>query len=397
MFDLSTADLQALTGFLQDLVRRPSLSTQEADVAERLAEEMHRVGFADVWVDRMGSVVGRIGAGRGRKLLFNAHMDTVAVTDAADWRHDPFAGAIEDGWLYGRGAVDMKGALAAMVYAAKLLQDGRVPLAGDLYVVGVVQEELCEGLAMRVLVEEEGLRPDWVVLGEPSNLRVRRGQPGRMALHVHVPGRSCHASAPYRGENAIYRAARLVLGLEQLAQRWLEDRAAGRGSLAVTQIESRGGSPNVVPDRCSITIDRRLGLGETEAGAVEEIWEVIRTAGLGEALLPEVEVPLYGSTSYTGYRAGRRESCPAWTLEEDHPLVQAMARAVQQVLGAAPEIGLWEFSTDGVYTMGEAGIPTVGFGPGEEGRAHTADECIRLADVAAAARVYARLAVELLG
>ncbi len=392
MFELSYPDFQDMVAFLQDMVRTPSFSTQEGEVAARLAEEMHRIGISDVRVDRIGNVIGRIGAGGGKKLVLNGHMDTVGVSDPAAWSRDPFGAKIENGVLYGRGTADMKGALAAMVYGAKMLLDSGVFLFGDLYLVGVVQEEPCEGLAMRVLVEEEGLRPDWVVLGEPTDLQVGRGQRGRMEMQVTVQGKACHAAAPHRGENAIYGAARILFGLELLASQLAEDRLLGRGSLTVTQIESTAGSRNAVPDRCAFYIDRRLTLGETEAKALAEVQGVI----LRESLRADVEVTEYRAASYTGYQARQREYYPAWVMEEDHPLVQATVRAVRKTLGYLPRVQEWAFSTDGVYTMGVASIPTVGFGPGEERYAHTSEEQIRLDDVAAAARVYAQLAVDLL-
>jgi putative selenium metabolism hydrolase len=392
MFELSSRDFQAMTAFLQDIVRTPSLSTQEGEVAARLAEEMRRVGISDVRVDCIGNVVGRIGAGGGQKLIFNGHMDTVGVSDPAAWSREPFGAEIEDGVLYGRGAVDMKGALAAMVYAAKLLLDAGVSLGGDLYLVGVVQEEPCEGLAMRILVENEGLRPDCIVLGEPTNLQVSRGQRGRVEMRVTVQGKACHSSTPHLGENAIYGAARIIFGLELLADQLADDRLLGRGSLAITHIESTAGSRNAVPDRCTFYIDRRLTLGETEAKALAEVQGVI----LREGLRADVEVTEYRATSYTGYEACQREYYPAWAMEEDHPLVQATVRAVRKTLGYPPRVQKWAFSTDGAYTMGAAGIPTVGFGPGDERYAHTAREQIHLDDVAAAARVYAQLAVDLL-
>ena len=392
MFELSSQDFQAMTAFFQDLVRTPSLSTQEREVAARLASEMRRVGISDVRVDRIGNVIGRIGTGGDKKLLFDGHMDTVGVSDPVAWTRDPFGAEIEDGVLYGRGAADMKGALAAMVYAAKMLIDSGVSLDGDLYLVGVVQEEPCEGLAMRVLVEEEGLRPCWVVLGEPTNLQVSRGQRGRIEMRVTVQGKACHASAPHLGENAIYGAARIIFGLELLADQLTDDRLLGRGSLAVTQIESTAGSRNAVPDRCAFYIDRRLTLGETEAKALAEVQSVI----LRESLRAEAEVTEYRATSYTGYETRQRVYHPAWAMEEDHPLVQATVRTVRNTLGYVPRVQEWVFSTDGVYTMGVASIPTVGFGPGEERYAHTSEEQVRLDDVAAAARVYAQLAVDLL-
>ena len=393
MFNLSSQDRDALIGFLQDLVHTPSPSTQEGKVAQRLVEEMQQVGFAEVTTDRIGNVIGRIGSGRGPRLLYNGHMDTVGVTDPGLWPRDPYGAEIEKGVLYGLGACDMKGALAAMVYGVKALVDADVELGGDLYVVGVVQEEPCEGLAMRVLVEEEGLRPDFVVLGEATNLQISRGQRGRIELKVTARGRSCHASAPEHGENAIYAAARLIFGVELLAPRLADDAFLGQGSLSITQIESTAASRNAVPDRCTFYIDRRLTMGETEAKALAEIQSIIAREGVKA----EVEVTEYRATSYTGYQYQGKEYYPAWVMAEDHPLVQAVAKAVKRTLGYKPRVGKWDFSTDGVYTMGVAGIPTVGFGPGEERYLHTVNDQVRLADVVKAAQVYAQLAVKVIG
>jgi putative selenium metabolism hydrolase len=384
---------KAMASFLQDLVRIPSLSTHEEAVASRLAEEMHRVGFSEVRTDRIGNVIGRIGAGEGPKLLYDGHMDTVAVGEVDRWPHPPYDGRVEAGVLYGRGACDMKGGLAAMVYGAKALLDAGVALDGDLYVVGVVQEEPCEGFAMQVLVEEEGIHPDYVVLGEPSNLQVRVGHRGRLEMEVKVHGKAAHASSPNLGSNAIHNAARLIFGIELLAPRLASDPFLGQGSLAVTEIESQAASRNALPDCCSFFIDRRLTLGETERKALAEIQNIVST----EEVDAQVEVTQYRAMSYNGYACQTRNSFPAWVMPEDHPLVQAVVRSVRDTLGFRPRLGRWTFSTDGTYTAGVANIPTVGFGPGEERYAHTLDEQIRLNDVVDAARVYARLAVEVLG
>jgi putative selenium metabolism hydrolase len=387
------AQAEALASFLQDLVRIPSLSTQEEAVAIRLAEEMRRVGFTEVWMDRIGNVIGRIGAGQGPKLFLNGHMDTVDVSGLTRWPVAPYEGLIQDGILYGRGACDMKGGLAAMVYAVHALSAARVELAGDLYLVAVVQEEPCEGLASRVLIEEEGIRPDYVVLGEPSNLQVRVGHRGRLEVQVKVWGKAAHASAPDLGSNAIHNAARLIFGIELLAPRLATDPLLGRGTLAVTEIESYAASRNAVPDCCIFYIDRRLTLGETESKALAEIQNIVNT----EEVDAEVSVTEYRATSYTGYDCRARNAFPAWVMPEDHPLVQALIRSVRETLGYRPRLGRWAFSTDGTYTAGVANIPTVGFGPGEEKYAHTQEEQVRLNDVVDAARVYARLAVDLLG
>lgn len=389
---MSNSDRESLVAFLKDLVRIPGNSGDEERVAGRVYEEMRRVGIDDVHVDRMGNVIGRIGSGSGSKLMYNGHMDTVDAGDKSIWTHHPYEAVVEDGYLHGRGAVDMKGPIASLVYGVKMLIDGGVELNGDLYVVGVVQEEPCEGMAMRNIVEKDGLRPDWVLLAEPTGLQVARGHRGRIELLVGVRGRPCHASMPELGENAIYGAARLIFGLELLATNLAQDGFLGKGSLSVTQITSYADSRNVVPDNCQFIIDRRLTLGETEAKAIAEVQGVIAKEGI----TADVFVTTYDVKTYTGFRCQGKELYPAWVMPEDHPFVQSTISAARRVLGYRPEVRRWDFSTDGVYTMGEAGIPTVGFGPGEEKYAHAVDERVNLEDCFTAASVYARLARDML-
>jgi putative selenium metabolism hydrolase len=392
-FRLRPRDRANLLTFLRDLVRIPSPSSEEGAVAERIAREMKALGFAEVRTDVIGNVVGRVGAAEGPTLMLNAHMDTVRVSAEDSWRRDPFGAEVEDGVLYGLGSSDMKGGLAAMVYGAKLLHDADLPLNGNVVVACVVQEEACEGLGTRVLVEESGLRPDWVVVGEPTDLNVSRGQRGRLEMRVVAHGKSAHAASPHLGENAIYVAARLVFGLELLAEQLGEDDFLGPGTLAVTDISSRAGSRNAVPDQCTLIIDRRLTLGENETKALSEVQRVVAREGVDA----DVEVSGYRASSYKGYECQTREFYPAWVIAADHPLVEATVRAAQAQLKRRPQITRWGFSTEGVYTAGTANIPTVGFGPGQEELAHTADEHVRLEDVYSAATVYAQLAARLLG
>jgi putative selenium metabolism hydrolase len=395
VFQLTGQDKSELIEFLQDIVRTPSFSEQEDRVATRIAAAMRRAGFREVLTDRIGNVVARTATRKRPLLLLNGHMDTVGVGDPAAWTYNPFGADIVDGVLYGRGACDMKGALTAMIWGAKLLHDSGVleQLDGELVLAAVVQEEPCEGLATRVLIEEEGIQPDWVVLCEPSNLQLSRGHRGRVELEVIAHGRSCHASRPDLGDNAVYSAARLIFNLEMLAEQLGYDPFLGAGSLSVTYVESRAGSRNAVPDYARFIIDRRLTLGETEAKALAEVQGIIAR----ERVRAEVRVTEYEGTSYTGYKTRQHNHFPAWALDAEHPLVHAASRAIKTALGYRPTVGQWGFSTDGVYTMGVAGIPTIGFGPGEEKYAHTADEQIRLEDIFKAAPAYAQLAVEILG
>lgn len=392
MFELTAEERSELTSLLSKLVRTPSLSCREGAVARLLADELTRVGVADVRVDRIGNVVARLGTGGRPMLLYNGHMDTVDVTNRAAWEYDPWQGVVDNGMLHGIGACDMKASLAAMVYGVKKILDSRVALDGELVLAFVVQEEPCEGLAMRVLAEEEEVRPDWVVLGEPTNLAVSRGQRGRVELRVTARGRSSHAAHPDGGENAIYAAMRLVFGIELLSGNLANDRFLGPGSLSITQIQSSAPSRNAVPDRCWFYVDRRLTLGESEERSLAEIQSVIMREGVSAT----VEITEYEEVSYTGYRARMRQVFPPWALPADHPLIRRTIKSLTKTLGRRPAITSWDFSTDGVYTMGQAQIPTIGFGPGRPEDAHSPNEHVRLTDVHLAAQAYAQLAVDLL-
>lgn len=378
--------------FLRDLIRIRSYSGEESALAARVAAEMKQIGFEQVYQDRAGSVIGRVGKGTQR-LLFNGHMDTVGIGNPATWSDDPFSGALRDGMVYGRGAVDMKSGLAAAIYSVKALLDNDLPLRGEVVIAAVVQEEPAEGVAMRVLVEEEGLWPSFVVLAEPTNLDVALGHRGRVELLVTAEGRACHGSAPELGENALVAASKVIFGVDLLAQQLAEDARLGKGSIAVTGINCPSSSRNMVPDHCELIIDRRLTLGETSERAVHEVQQILEREGVRG----EVKIAPRETCTYTGYINRGQEYYPPWLMPDDSPLVKAALRGVERALEHRPRARVWAFSTDGAYTRGEAGIPTIGFGPGDDRLAHTANEQVAARDVLLAVEGYAQIALELLG
>jgi putative selenium metabolism hydrolase len=390
-FALTSDDSAHMTRFLRDLVQTPSVSTREGEAAALIRRELEAVGARDVSSDSAGNIIVRLGDGLGPTLLIDAHMDTVSPTDA-DWVHAPYAAAVENGILYGLGACDSKGSIAAAVYAAKRLIESEIPLHGTLALAFVVQQEPCEGCALKRLLQDSGLQPDWVLLAEPSDLTIKRGHRGRVLFKITVRGRSSHSSRPDLGENAITAAARLIFGLDLLAAQLPTDPFLGAGTIAVTHIESRAAGQNAIPDACTFYVDRRLTLGETAGRAQSQIESIIEREGIPAAL----EVVEYEADSYTGYSFRAREAFNAWALEQDHPLINALSHAAQSVIGKSPAIGQWSFSTDGVFSMAEACIPTIGFGPGDPDAAHCVDEQVRLEDVASAAQVYAVLAAMML-
>ena len=371
--------------FLSDLISTPSLSRREDAVVQRIGEEMTALGYDEVAVDGLGSVIGRIGDGPVH-LVFDSHIDTVDVGDPASWRTEPFKATVESGVLFGRGASDNKAATAAMVHGAALIRR----LGGDasgytLHVVGTVQEEDCDGLALEHLLTEAIPGAEVVVLGEATNLDVYRGHRGRAEFAIHTRGRAAHASAPERGVNAIYRMQPIIEQIERLNERLTSDPFLGKGTVVLSKIEAQTPSLNAVPDGCTIYLDRRLTIGESVESARAEL-ESLPAVQEGEATL---ELMRYEGTTYTGLTVSIDKFFPTWVIPEDHPAVRAGVEAAQHALGRTPKVGRWVFSTNGVSSAGRLGIPTIGFGPANEVYAHTADDQCPLEHLPVAAAWYA--------
>ena len=381
----------AVTALCQELVRIPSISGSEGAIADLLQRELSQLGL-DVLVDDYGNVIGRMGPTSDKTLLFDGHMDTVTAMYPETWTHAPFGGELANGAVYGRGSTDMKGSIASMVAAIRALVEGGFAPNGQLVVAFVVQEEPCEGAAIGHVLEGQDIHPDWVVLGEPTHLQLARGHRGRLEIEINVQGKACHAASPSLGVNAIYGASRLIVGLEIQSLQLGTDDFLGRGTFAVTDISSSAASRNAVPELCQLLVDRRLTAGETEAMALAEI----RRIAAREDIQATIDVAETVIETYKGGQIRQRQSYPAWATPATSPLVKTVASVVENALGFVPRISRWEFSTDGVYTAGQVGIPTVGFGPGDEKLAHAIDEHVAVKDMAAAALVYARLAERLL-
>jgi putative selenium metabolism hydrolase len=378
-------DEEAIGRFLADLIAIPSLSRREGAVVQRIGEEMTALGFDDVAVDGFGTVLGRIGDGPVH-VVFDSHIDTVDVGDPASWSSPPFTPRIEGGVLYGRGASDNKAATASMVHGAALMKRlGVDASAFTLHVVGTVQEEDCDGLALEHVLEGRIPGAEVVVLGEATNLDVHRGHRGRAEFAVHTRGRAAHASAPERGINAIYRMQPVIEQIERLNDRLASDPFLGKGTVVLSKIEAQTPSVNAVPDGCTIYLDRRLTIGETVESARSEL-ESLPAVQEGEAT---VELLEYDGTAYTGLTLSTTKYFPTWVIPEDHPAVQAGVEAARRALGRTPNVGRWVFSTNGVSSAGRLGIPTIGFGPANEVHAHTADDQCPLDHLPLAAAWYA--------
>ncbi len=370
--------------FLRNIIAIGSLSGQEEEVIKRIRLEMEKVGFDEITIDPMGNLLGRIGKGK-HIIAMDAHVDTVDVGNLELWEIDPFRGALKNGVVYGRGACDMKGSMAALVYAGKIIK--KLGLENDytLYITGTVQEEDCDGLCWQYIINEDRLVPEVVLIGKPTNLGVYRGQRGRMEMEVRTKGLSCHGSAPERGINAIYKMAPIVLDIERLNECLTGKPFLGKGTITISEIRSTSPSLCAVADSATIHLDRRLAKDDTIEIAVREIQE-LPSVKRAEA---EVVVLEYVVKSYTGMLYPTKRYYPTWLIEEQHPTVQSGVETYRSLFGDSPIVGRWAFSTNGVATMGMHRIPTVGFGPGNEIYAHTPNECIPAEHLVKAMMFYA--------
>lgn len=376
--ELAKRDEQAVVQFLRDIVAIPSFSSDEEKVVRRIAQEMESVGFDEVRLDEVGNVVGRIGDGPV-KVMFDNHIDTVGVGDPSSWGgRDPFDPQLEDGSIWGRGVVDEKAAMASTVYAGKIIKELGLADKCTIWVVGSAMEEDCDGLTQLHLIQEGGVRPDFVVLGEPTDLNVYRGHRGRVEMTITVKGRSAHAAHCEKGVSALYKAAPILLDIEKLNDRLAVDDFLGKGTITASFMDVKTPSLNSVPDAAVIYLDRRLTVGETKESALQEIRSL---PSLGDAT---VEILQYEAKAWTGKTVEQEKYFPTWVLDEEHDLVQAAVEAIEAARGSRPKISRWVFSTNGVATMGRLGIPTIGFAPGLEELAHTTDEYIKVDDLVAA-------------
>ena len=367
---------------LSRVVKIKSLSKEEKEVNETVKNIMEEAGFDEVRIDGLGNVIGRIGNGE-KVIAIDGHIDTVDLGNIENWDFDPLGGEIKDGFVHGRGTVDQEGGPIAAITAGKILKEVGFPDDVTLLVTATVMEEDCDGLCWKYIVEEEKIKPDCVVITEPTNLNIYRGHRGRMEIAVSFYGISAHGSAPERGKNAIYMASRAALEIEKLNERLAHDDFLGKGSITISEFKSSSPSLCAVSDFARIHLDRRLTWGEDKELALNQIREIVKDMNAN------VELLNYSETAYTGLQYGMEKYYPTWKLEEDHPLVQKGVEVYSELFGEKPLVDKWTFSTNGVTINGYYGIPTIGFGPGNEVLAHAPNEKVPVEDLVKASAFYA--------
>lgn len=371
-----------LVGLAQQLVQIESLTQNEEEIIRFVKVKMMELGYDDVFIDEIGNVIGVIGDG-DTKILFDSHTDTVRTGDIDKWTKDPFGGEIEDGKLYGRGSVDMKSALAASIYAGYAMKHWDLAKDKTIYVVASVMEEDFDGEALNWLLKEKVVEPDYVVICEPSSLKLALGHRGRALIKISATGVSAHGSEPDKGINAVYKIPKIIERVEQLQKQFSESADLG-GSVAITQIESESVSLNAVPSKCSIYLDRRLAMGEDEDYIKNEMEKLL------EGMDAQWEIYDEYGTSWTGKDVVLRSFLPAWEMSPQDSIVTYALDALDGI-GQKTDLIKWDFCTNGVASAGMHHIPTIGYGPGNPVMAHKTDEYCPVEDIIKAFKFYTAL------
>jgi len=369
--------------FFREIVAIPSMESEIREVGERCEAEMKKLGFDEVFWDKMGNVVGKIGDG-DKILLYDSHIDTVGIGDPDEWEWDPFEGKVEDGILFARGACDEKNSTPGMIYGLALAKELGLLDGFTAYYFGNM-EEWNDGSAPHAFVQTEGITPDFVVIGEPTKMQVYRGHKGRVEFKITAKGKSAHAASNFLGDNAIYKLLPIIDAISKVEPELGDHEFLGHGRITVTDMDVKTPSINAVPDEATIYIDRRITFGETAEAELERLQKIV-----GDRDDIEVSILLYEEPSYTGFVFPLDKIYPAWAYEESHPFVQAGKQATQALYGY-DNTGKWDFSTNATYWAGKKDIPSIGFGPGDEIHAHTVIDQVKLEEVVSATEFYALL------
>lgn len=414
-----------MTRFLRDLVHFPGKSCGEKDHVMRIKEEMEKLGFHKVQIDPMGNILGYMGTG-STLIGFDGHIDTVGIGNRENWSFDPYEGYETETEIGGRGTSDQMGGIVSAVYGAKIMKD--LGLLSDKYqvvVTGTVQEEDCDGLCWQYIINEDKVRPEFVVSTEPTDGGIYRGQRGRMEIRVDVKGVSCHGSAPERGDNAIYKMADILQDVRALNENdaaettrikglvkmldpkynpeWEEANFLGRGTITTSEIFFTSPSRCAVADSCAVSLDRRMTAGETWESCLDEIRALPSVKKYGDDV--KVSMYEYSRPSWTDLVYPIECYFPTWVIPKDHKVTAALEEAYHNLYGTErmgnaetepmrktrPLTDKWTFSTNGVSIMGRNGIPCIGFGPGAEAQAHAPNEKTWKDDLVRCAAVYAAL------
>jgi len=369
-----------LIAFTRKLLRIPSPSGQEKEIAGVAAAEMKAAGFERVRIDPLFNVTGVIkGKNPHFRLMLNGHLDHAE----AGSMKDPYSGKIVERQgrkvIWGRGACDMKGAVAAMIFAGKAVRDSGVKLRNSAILTAVSQEEAGRGEGIKRLLGKEKIRADMAISGEATNLQINLGHRGKLEFDVLAKGRTTHGSTPSLGINAIFQMKKFIEKLETAYPLPVDPFF---GPCTVTAIDisaSPGRLTPIVPDRCNLVVDRRYLPSESAESVKRELEGLIGQVRTEDPRF-EAEVTL-------------AKNFPPYYCRPEEEVVKVLQEARRKVIGEEGKFGAWRFGVDGSF-IHRAGIPCAGFGPGNEDLAHTPEDYIPVDDLIGAAKVYAQALVD---
>jgi putative selenium metabolism hydrolase len=372
----------SLVHFLQEFVSVKSVTYEEGPAVKWYAEKLKEFGFDEVRIDAVGNCLGRVGNGK-TVLLFDAHIDTVEPGKADDWGMDPLKASYVDGIVRGRGAVDDKACLTGFAFAGKALKE--LGIGGDytMWVSASISEEDVEGSCVKAMMEvNPDIKPDYIIVGEASEMRLIRGHKGRALIKVVVTGKAAHASAAWRGENALIKALPLIKGVDEMKE-FTADPFLGRGSIEVTKVECDTPSLNTIPGRATVFIDRRISCGESVEDLLKELQPLV------EQVKGKASIDIEKVSTYTGFDIEQEDYFPSWVIPEDHVLVLTGVKAFRTLFNREPVIGAWDFCTNATHLCGRTGIPAIGLGPGDGSLCHSTQDGVRDDELVEAAAFYA--------
>lgn len=377
---------EEMISFLRTLIEINNTTCREKEMAEKVREKMEELEYDRVETDDMGNVIGVMGSGKP-SLLFDCHMDTVSVIDAHRWKHNPFGGEIEDGKIYGRGSSDMKAGIVSAVYAVNAAKKSGLIRDGEsVWVTCTVAEEDYEGVALKYVLDSHNIRPESVIICEPTEgLRVANGHKGRALIEIRASGRASHACYPEKGINPIYLLYPVIERIKKKNEEYFKS-PGDHPTLAVTTFSVVSAGENAVPEEALITIDRRSLPGETEEDISAEFDKIVK----GEERITW-RFKDYVFSSWTGMEFTYHNCVPAWEIPEDSTLIRRTLDAVEKVKGQKSGVFKFSGSTNGVTSCGLYSIPSVIIGPGNLSCAHARDEYCPVSDLLKAALVYADL------
>jgi putative selenium metabolism hydrolase len=397
---ISNAMADDAVSFARKLIQTPSLSGEEKQVADHCMAEMIKLDYDDVFSDQAGNVIGIIkGSGTGKNIMFNSHMDHVDPGEPKNWEYEPYGAVISDGYIHGRAACDDKGGMASQIYAGAVLKKLGA-LKGDFIFSAVVQEETTEMFGMRYLCDrtcpEKGIQFDLMVSSEATNLNIYLGHRGRVEVEVMTLGQTSHASTPERGINAVYKMVPLIAGIQEIAAQLPSHQFLGKSTLVLTNITCSPGRLSILPDVCTISLDRRLIPGETIEQVMEPIKKIITQLSKTDPKFKAViRIKKVKETSYTGYSEEVEKYMDPWLIDQNHEYIQSAVRSLKAV-GQNPGFGKWDFATDASYVT-RKGIPAIGYSPMEEQYAHTPFDRVKVDSIIRAIAGNAAIAVGFCG